>query len=102
MAEFSRGKGHRMSPNDRRSSLAWVFILLGLLPAARAAAQGSVTTSDGMRLTLGSTGTVSSFQSNAVEYGSSSILSGFLYREFPAAPGSAAPNGSFESGTTTP
>ena len=77
-----RFKTHTVLP---RAALA--VCLLGL--AGSALAQGSLTTTDGLRLSLSSTGTVSSFQLNGTERASSGITSGFFYRELPSsAPGS--------------
>src|SRR4030095_14167193 len=55
-----------------------------LVGAEVARAQGSVTTSDGMRLGLGSSGSVIDLQVGGIDYASSSIVSGFVFRELPA------------------
>src|SRR5215510_5976722 len=65
-------------------------VLLFHLPAT-AVAQGSLTTTDGMRLALDADGSVSSLQVGGVEFASPSILSGFVYRELPATVSSVAP-----------
>jgi hypothetical protein len=95
---------HEEPPQNRDGSLAAAAIAAVLLVCspAFALAQGSLTTSDGMRLALDADGSVSSLQVGGLEYASPSILSGFVYRELPATVSSVAPNGSFESGSTFP
>ena len=73
------------------------FLLLASRPLL---AQGTLTTTDGLRLSLGSTGSISSLQLNGVERRSSAITSGFVYRELPTSVSNTAPNGSFESGSS--
>jgi hypothetical protein len=89
-------------PSRRRAIAKSLFaVALGAAPCA-IFAQGTLTTSDGMRLTLGASGSVTSLQSGGVEYSSSAIASGLMYRELPATASNAVPNGSFETGTSTP
>ena len=93
-------------PGSRRTGFrerALAAVLVGALAAVhQAIAQGTVRTSDGLSLSLDASGSISSLQSNGSEYASPSLLSGFLFREVPAAPVNVAPNGSFESGSTVP
>lgn len=51
---------------------------------------------------MGAGASVASLQQNGVEYASSGVKSGFLYRELPATVPNLVPNGSFESGSTSP
>src|SRR5262245_22112291 len=83
-----------------RVSVAAIATLV--VGASLAHAQGSLTTSDGLRIGLSASGAVTSLQSNGVEYANSAIGSGLLYRELPASPPNLAPNGSFETGTSVP
>ena len=85
---------------DAIRKLSIGLLLLGLSHVLRA--QGTLTTSDGVRLSLSSSGAVSSLQVGGVEHRSSALGSGFYYRELPATVPNTAPNGSFESGTSTP
>jgi hypothetical protein len=64
-----------------------------LVGAEVARAQGSLTTSDGMRLGLSSSGSVIDLQVGGVDYASSSIVSGFVFRELPATSSSSDPFG---------
>jgi PKD repeat protein len=64
-------------------------------------AQGTLTTSDGMTLSLSSTGSISTLKAGSTNY-ASAIPSGFFVRELAATTSNLVPNGSFESGTSTP
>src|SRR5262249_8148341 len=64
-------------------------------------AQGTLTTSDGLTLSLSSTGVVNSLKLGSTSYGSA-MPSGFFYRELAATTSNALLNGSFESGSGTP
>ena len=74
-------------------------IVLGALRAASVLGQGSVSTDDGLAVTLSPAGSVTSLTVAGTEYASSSIPSGFAWRELAASPPNTAPNGSFESGS---
>jgi IPT/TIG domain len=63
--------------------------------------QGTLTTSDGMTLSLSSTGAVSTLKSGSTNYGSG-LPSGFFVRELAATTSNLVSNGSFESGSSTP
>jgi hypothetical protein len=78
-----------------------VLAIAALIASSLVFAQGVLTTSDGMRMSVSGGGQVSSLQSNGVEYASGAVTSGFVYREYPASVASVVPNGSFETGTTS-
>ncbi len=63
--------------------------------------QGTVTTSDGLTLSLTSSGSVSALKVGSTNY-ASSLPSGFFYREAEPSSPNLAVNGSFESGSGTP
>src|SRR6187431_297812 len=69
---------------------------------AQASGQGTVTTSDGLALSLAASGSVSSLKIGSAQYGSSSVPSGFFYRESTISPPNLTVNGSFESGAGAP
>ena len=83
------GHGENYATQRRPKRFVWLIgprllLIAGLMGfSPRLLAQGSLVTSDGLRLTLGSTGSVSSLQLNGTEYASASMLSGFVYRELP-------------------
>jgi hypothetical protein len=80
-----------------------VLVLAGvalLSPSIRG--QGTVTTSDGLSLSLSAGGSVSSLKLDGTNYSTSSMPSGFYYRESDQTPPQMAVNGSFESGSGTP
>ena len=51
---------------------------------------------------MGAAGSVTSLQLSGVEHAAGGIKSGLMYRELPATVPSVAPNGSFETGSTSP
>ena len=66
-----------------------VLFGLVLLSAPSAFAQGTLSASDGLRVSLSPTGSVTSLQAGGAEHVSGSLASGFFYRELPpSAPGS--------------
>jgi len=71
------------------------------LPAS-VQAQGTVTTSDGLTLSLSSSGSVSALKLGSTNYAAGSIPSGFYFREPSLSPSNQAVNGSFETGSGTP
>jgi IPT/TIG domain/S-layer homology domain len=79
-----------------------VLGLIGLGSSRSAAGQGTVTTSDGLSLSLSASGSVSSLKLSGTNYSTSSMPSGFYYREADQTPPQMAVNGSFESGSGTP
>jgi hypothetical protein len=78
----------------RRTAIA---LLLGLLAAGRVAAQGTLSTDDGLSLTLSASGAVGSLGLGGSEYASSSLPSGFAFRELSATALDLAPAGSLEA-----
>ncbi len=68
----------------------------------KALGQGTVTTSDGLTLSLSASGSVSSLKIGSTSYQSSSVPSGFFYREPALSSPNLAVNQSFESGSGTP
>src|SRR5215831_20272014 len=91
---------HRRDPILRCGPLGALLASLALF-SARAYGQGSVTTSDGMTLTLASSGSVSALKVGATNY-ASGLASGFFLREASTSMPDLVPNGSFESGSGTP
>jgi len=96
-----------VSISSRRRRFRSLFELLAqvsaaLLVAPALSAQGSLTTGDGLRLGLGANGAVTSLQVNGTEYAAAGMPSGLAYRELPPTAPNIAPNGSFESGASTP
>jgi hypothetical protein len=92
---------------DRKSGARQGHAALGavflLVASATALGQGAVETEDGLRLTLSADGAVDGLAIGGVERAAASVPSGFAYRELPEdAALDAAPNGSFESGGTSP
>jgi len=69
---------------------------------ARAAGQGTVTTGDGLTLSLSSSGSVSALELGSTNYAVGSMASGFYFREPASSPADQAVNGSFETGSGTP
>jgi len=63
--------------------------------------QGTLTTNDGLALSLSATGSVSSLKVSGIEY-ASAMASGFFYKEAAVGSANLATNGSFESGSGTP
>jgi hypothetical protein len=86
----------------RLNGVAGVSLAAGLLGAAVALGQGTISTQDGLSLSLGGNGAVASLKIDGVEYASPALPSGFAYRELPASPTDVAPNGSFETGSGAP
>src|SRR5438105_2222648 len=80
---------------------AFGFLFLAAL-SARVYGQGTVTTSDGLALSLSSSGSVSALKINGTSYGSSGMPSGFFYRESTTSMSNWVTNGSFESGSGSP
>ncbi len=69
---------HRFNgPTGRGLAAAVVSSVFCLGFAAQVSAQGSLTTSDGMKFSLTSNGSVTDLQQNGVEYAGSGVVSGF-------------------------
>ena len=86
--------------------IRWVgFAVLGLTALAvlpgHASGQGTVTTSDGLELSLAANGSVNSLKIGTTNYGGT-LPSGFFYREPAISSANQAVNGSFESGSGVP
>src|SRR5690242_9696752 len=80
-----------------RYHMAAMVSCISLLSFSPAFAQGTLTTNDGLKLSLSSTGSVSGLQLGATSYASTSLVSGFAYREaFPSL------SGGFGSAKPTP
>src|SRR5215813_455092 len=88
-------------PGYRRFVSRTIALLFMVGLAAFSFAQGTLTTSDGLTLSLSSTGVVNSLKLGSTSYGSA-MPSGFFYRELAATTSNAMLNGSFESGSGTP
>jgi hypothetical protein len=83
------------------TSLAALGLAILLALGGVAFAQGTVSTGDGLEMALSSSGSVSSLRVSGAEQASGTVPSGFFYRELPATAANSAPNGSFESGSTS-
>ena len=84
-------------------ALAVILLVAWAIGIPRPAlAQHSVTTEDGLSLSLSSSGAVTGLRIRGVEAAASGVASGFVFRELPPAPTDAAANGNFEAGGTGP
>ena len=100
---FEHERGARL--RDRRSRgvrLTLSAFCASTVLAGPALAQATLRSSDGLALALSGDGTVSSLRLNGTEYASAALPSGFQFRELPAEAVDVAPNGSFETGSSSP
>jgi IPT/TIG domain-containing protein len=101
--ECSTLRPKSLQPSRSRATGLLVLALLGWLIglASPVEGQGTLTTSDGLTLSLSSTGVVNTLKSGSTNY-ASAMPSGFFYRELAATTSNVILNGSFESGLGTP
>ncbi len=87
----------------RSLTAAGAIALAALLAgASEAQAQGSVSTDDGLSVSLSASGAVTRLLVDGVDHASARLPSGFTFRELPAEAADVVPNGSFESGSGSP
>ena len=90
---------HRPS---RRLLAAAIMAASSLCRPASVHAQGTVTTSDGLTMSLSSSGSVTALKLGSTNFATGSIASGFYFREPSLSPSNEAVNGSFETGSGMP